>query len=68
MKDNNTILNGIVYNASMIMLNKKKYNQLIIEQLEDKEGSRDTVQLLSDMNKRIDSAVDLMHENAGCWL
>ena len=69
MKDKNTIINEIVDNASEILEQKKEYNKIVIELLEEKKQTDNihTINTLKEDNTKITEAIILMRKYSGCW-
>lgn len=73
-KGNHTIINEMMQNAAEVIKNKIEYNNLVIQQLEEKEAAEFTSKFTSftlmrlrEENAKNAAAVAHIEENAGCW-
>ena len=59
----------IVVLAAQSLRRTYEYNQIVIEQYESRtdDDGQQTVRILREKCDRIEKAVELMEENAGCW-
>lgn len=70
MKDRNRILNDIVQSAADIMEAKISQEEVVSELMEEKGGehSLKTAAILRERVEQTKRAVQLMRDNAGCWV
>jgi hypothetical protein len=71
MKDKSSIINKIVEHAADIMEAKMEFNKLVSDQYKEKVIITAHDKIISDrldaQNSRIQLAIDVMRDNAGCW-
>jgi len=66
LKDNSTIINELVFNASVVMENKIEYLELVAEQFEKKGDFKQATSWRRNI-PTIKTAVEIMREMDGAW-
>jgi len=66
VKDKDTMINEIVWNASIIMERKIDYLKCVADQFESK-GDLENAKIWRSDIPAIKSAIEVMRKTAGCW-